>query len=176
LPSFGTVTNVSEQYHAGASLEKANEEISQLKDQLYKENLALARERDHLRLLLENNVVVSTLDLHELLGAISTCLCRVIQHDYASLALYEPESQQLRLHAVDFAASRGLMQEGTPVPVEDTPTGLAFSSRQPVLINQLNFQQFPSEVTRGLIAEGVKSGCFLPLISPGRVSGVPWVA
>jgi transcriptional regulator with GAF, ATPase, and Fis domain len=44
------------------------------------------------------------------------------------------------------------------------------------LINQLNFQQFPSEVTRGLIAEGVMSGCFLPLISPGRVSGVLTVA
>ncbi|PYV41558.1 MAG: Fis family transcriptional regulator [Acidobacteria bacterium] len=162
---------------AKGALEKPYEEIKQLKDQLYQENFTLTRERDRLRLLLEvNNVVVSTLDLHELLGAISTCLRRVIPHDYASLALYEPESQQLRLHALDFVAGRGSMQEGVPVPMEGTPTGLAFRSRQPVLINQFNFDQFPSELTSGLLAAGLKSGCCLPLLSPGRVSGVLNVA
>jgi formate hydrogenlyase transcriptional activator len=174
---FGTVMDVTEPRQARVALEKAYEEIGQLKDQLYQENLALARERDHLHLLLEvNNVVVSTLDLHELLGAISTCLRRVIAHDYASLVLYEPESQQLRLHALDFVAGKGLMQEGIPVPVEGTLPGLAFRSRQPVLIDQFNFQQFPSELTRELMAAGLKSGCCLPLISPGRVSGVLNVA
>jgi formate hydrogenlyase transcriptional activator len=136
----------------------------------------LRRERDHLRLLLEvNNVVVSTLDLHELLGAISTCLRRVVQHDYASLALYEPENQQLRLHALDFAAGRGA-QESMLVPVGGTLPGLAFSSHQPVLVNELNFEQFPSEFTNRLITQGLKSGCCVPLISPGRVSGVLNVA
>ncbi len=175
--SDGTVVRVSEQYPARAFLGEAHEETRKLQDQLHQENLALVRERDQLRLLLEvNNVVVSTLDLHELLGAISTCLRRVIQHDYASLALYEPENQQLRLHALDFAAGQGLMQEGMPVPVEDTAPGLAFSSRQPVLINQFDYQRFPSELTKHLMAEGLKSGCCLPLISPGRVSGVLSVA
>src|SRR5262245_55643257 len=116
-----------------------NKEISRLKCQLYQENLTLARERDHLRLLLEvNNFAVSTLDLQELLNAISTCLRRVIPHDYASLALYEPESQQLRLHALEFVAGKGLMQENIPVAVEGTPCGLAFRSRQPVWINQFS--------------------------------------
>jgi formate hydrogenlyase transcriptional activator len=174
---FGVHVDMTEQYQARAALEKAYEEINGLKDQLYKENLALARERDHLRLLLEvNNVVVSTLDLQELLGAISGCLRSIVQHDYASLALYEPENQQLRVHALDFAAGKGLMQESMLVPVECTPPGLAFSSHQPVLVNQLNSQQFPSELTNRLIAVGLKSGCCVPLISPGRVSGVLNVA
>ena len=175
--SDGTVLGVNEQALARALPEKVHEETCKLEDQLHQENLALVRERDQMRLLLEvNNVVVSTLDLHELLGAISTCLRPLIQHDYASLALYEPERQQLRLQALDFAAGQGLMREGMPIPLEDTPPGLAFRSRQPVLINQFDYRRFPSELTKHLMAEGLKSGCCLPLISPGRVSGVLSVA
>src|SRR5262245_3533953 len=108
-----------------------NKEISRLKCQLYQENLTLARERDHLRLLLEvNNVAVSTLDLQELLNAISTCLRRVIPHDYASLALYEPESQQLRLHALEFVAGKGLMQESITFRVGGSHCGLVCRSVQ----------------------------------------------
>ena len=137
----------------------------------------LERERDHLRLLLEvNNILVSTLDLRELLGAISTSLRRVLEHDYASLALYDPESNQLRLQALEFAEGEGLIEEGLSIPLEGTPSGLAFTSRQPVLVNHLSLEQFPSEITRRLIGEGLKSGCSLPLISPGRVSGVLNVA
>jgi PAS domain S-box-containing protein len=42
----GTVMDVTEQYQARAALEKAYAEISKLKDQLYKENLALREEID----------------------------------------------------------------------------------------------------------------------------------
>jgi PAS domain S-box-containing protein len=43
---FGTVMDVTEQRQARMALEKAYEEISKLKDQLYKENLALREEVD----------------------------------------------------------------------------------------------------------------------------------
>jgi PAS domain S-box-containing protein len=43
----GTNMDVTEQYHARAELEKAFEEIKQLKDELYRENLALKEEIDH---------------------------------------------------------------------------------------------------------------------------------
>ena len=53
--------------------------------QIYQQELA--RERDRLRLLLEvNNALVSTLDLRQFVTAISACLRRVMNHDYASLA------------------------------------------------------------------------------------------
>ena len=83
--------------------------------QIYQQELA--RERDRLRLLLEvNNALVSTLDLHHLLSAISACLRRVMNHDYASLALYEPAAQQLRLQALDFPQGKGLLQEEMVFP------------------------------------------------------------
>ncbi|MGH9843856.1 MAG: sigma 54-interacting transcriptional regulator, partial [Blastocatellia bacterium] len=137
----------------------------------------LARERDHLRLLLEvNNAVVSTLDLRELFEAVSASLRRVIAFDYASLALYDPESNQLRLHALGYSEGKGGMQEDLPVPLEGTPAGLAFTSRQAVLVDRLSFEQFPSEITNRLLREGFTSGFSLPLISPGRVAGVLNVA
>jgi len=43
----GTNMDVTEQYQARAELEKAFEEIKQLKDELYRENLALKEEIDH---------------------------------------------------------------------------------------------------------------------------------
>ena len=54
----------------------------------------LKEERDRLSLLLEvNNTVVSVLDLHELLNAVSASLRRLVPHEYASLSLYDAETQ-----------------------------------------------------------------------------------
>ena len=70
-------------------------------------------EHDRLRLLLDvNNTVVSALDLHELLNAVSASLARLVPHEYASLSLYDAETQRLQIHALDFPASKGLIQEG----------------------------------------------------------------
>jgi hypothetical protein len=53
---------------------------------------------DRARVLLEiNNAIVSNLDLAQVLNAISACLRREIKHDFAALALYDPEKNQLRL-------------------------------------------------------------------------------
>ena len=95
----------------------------------------LSRERDHLRLLLEvNNAVVSNLELKPLFVAITTSLRKVIRHEYTSLALYEAESHRLRLHALDFPEGKGLIHEGAHAPIDQSPGGLAFTTRKPVLI------------------------------------------
>ncbi len=133
---------------------------------------ALSRERDHLRLLLEvNNAVVSNLELKPLFAAITASLRKVIQHEYTSLALHEPESHRLRLHALDFPEGRGLIHEGAHAPIDDSPGGLAFTTRQPVLLNADDLERFQSEFVRQLHAEGVKSVCCLPLITPSRILG-----
>jgi formate hydrogenlyase transcriptional activator len=133
---------------------------------------ALFRERDHLRLLLEvNNAVVSNLELKPLFAAITTSLRKVIRHEYTSLALYEAESHRLRLHALDFPEGKGLIHEGAHAPIEDSPGGLAFTRRKPVLLNAEDLGHFRSEFVRQLNAEGVQSVCCLPLITPSRILG-----
>ena len=62
------------------------------------------RKLDRSRLLLEiNNAIVSHLELGPLLKAISGCLRRELPHDFASLAIYDPALNQLRVHALDFS-------------------------------------------------------------------------
>src|SRR5262245_1158844 len=62
------------------------------------------RQSERLQLLLEiNNAVVSNLDLPELLAAISASLRRVLPHDFAGMALYDADSGQLRVQALDHA-------------------------------------------------------------------------
>ncbi len=137
----------------------------------------LKEERDRLRLLLEvNNTVVSVLDLHELLNAVSASLRRLVPHEYASLSLYDAETQSLQIHALDFPVSKGLLQEGLSIPVEGSPTGRAITTRQPVFITRSDVEQFGSDVARRILAEGLKSAYCLPLISHGRPLGTLVVA
>lgn len=132
----------------------------------------LTHERDRQRLLLEiNNAVVSHLNLGDLLKAISACLRQVIPHDLAGISLYDPESRQLLSHALDFPKNQEFFGIGRPIPIEGTPTGRAFTSRQTVLVRHLDPAQFPDEVIKSAAAEGLKSGCSIPLISHHRVLG-----
>ena len=133
---------------------------------------SLVRERDRLSLVLEiNNAIVSHLELPELLKAISACLRRVIPHDFAWFCLYDPATRQLHAHAMDFPTNQDFVKAGDPIPLEGTPDGLAFSSQKMVHVRSLSLTEFPADIMKRAAAEGLKSGCAVPLISHGRALG-----
>jgi formate hydrogenlyase transcriptional activator len=132
----------------------------------------LAREHHISRLLLDvNNAVISKLDLRELFAATTACLHQVMQFAYISLALYDRETNQLRIHALNFPQGRGLMHEDIVVPLETAPSGVAFTTQKPVLLRSLDVERFPSEVARLLLAEGIRSICSIPMISHDQALG-----
>jgi formate hydrogenlyase transcriptional activator len=125
-----------------------------------------------LRLLLEiNNAVVSHLDLPELLRTVSACLKRVLPHDLAGIALYDSETRLLVAHALNFPHNQDFVEMGDSIPIEGTPEGLAFTSREPVLIKKLDLKEFPAEMVKRGASEGLRSGCAVPLISRDRTLG-----
>jgi formate hydrogenlyase transcriptional activator len=131
----------------------------------------LAAERDRYELLLEiNNAVVTQLGLGNLLCATCDSLRKVIPHDAASISLYDPEIRQLRLHSFDLQYSSDV-EEGALFPLEGSPQGLAFTSRQPVLIGHLNLEEFPAPQTRHAYNDGLRSGCIIPLVAHDRTLG-----
>ena len=143
--------------------------------QLYQQQLA--KERDTLRLMLDvNNAVASHLDLRQMLEATTKSLQRVMEFAYVSVFLYESENNSLRLSLLDFPAGRGLIQEDIEISLQEnpaaTPAGLAFATREPVLIRAIDTRQFPSTEAHLLIAEGIKSTCSIPLLSHGQALGV----
>ncbi|MGH7147080.1 MAG: sigma 54-interacting transcriptional regulator [Nitrospiraceae bacterium] len=132
----------------------------------------LARERDRLRLLLEvNNAVVSRLDLRDVFAATTASLHRVMPHEIASLYLYDPDNEVFRRHALDSPRGKGLLKEGLVGPIDSTPAGPAFRTGKAALFDENDLKRLNSEIGRLLLAEGVKSGCCVPLLSHNRVLG-----
>jgi formate hydrogenlyase transcriptional activator len=132
----------------------------------------LAQERDRLRVLLEvNNAMVSKLDLHSLLNAISASLRRVIHHEYTSLALYEEDKNRMRVLALDFPQGKGLIHEEMLVPLEGSIAGSAFRSRRPVVLDHTAMEGFDSPTSRLMRDEGVRSVVSMPLITHDRALG-----
>jgi formate hydrogenlyase transcriptional activator len=129
----------------------------------------LQRERDRLKLLLElTNQVISNLELREMLRALAASIRRIMHCDAVSIRLPDPENTHLRVHALDFPESKGFLKEETLIPVEGSLSGRVFRAGKPYVSDDLA----TDAATSPGLAEGLKSGCFLPLIHRDRVLGV----
>jgi formate hydrogenlyase transcriptional activator len=136
-----------------------------------------ARKRAEEALLLEiTNVLLSNLDIRKLLAAVSASIRQVAPHEYASLALYDPELKKLRLQILDSPAGLEVTGEERFIPLEGAPAGLCFSSRQPLVVDRFDDGRFALGTIQHLVEAGMKSGCWLPLISHGRPLGTLGVA
>jgi len=136
----------------------------------------LSRERDRLQVLLEvNNLLVTNRDLQQLFRGIASALARVIRHDYTSLALVDPATGLLRIHALDFPAvagfGQGLLRPETVVPLDASPSGKCFTTGQPCLLRGADLERFSGEIIAVLRREGVQAICCVPLFSHGRTFG-----
>ena len=128
----------------------------------------LAHERDRYELLLEiNHTLVSNLNLRELISAVSSCLRRVLPHDVAGLALYDPTINKLRATAMDFPDHEDVFIEDDIIELDGTLSGRAFTTRLPVMIGSSDLS-----TDRFAMRTGLKTGCKIPLISHDRVLGV----
>jgi formate hydrogenlyase transcriptional activator len=138
--------------------------------QAYQKQLAL--ERDRLQVLLEvNNLLVANRDLQELFRGIVSALQRVIHHDFTSLALHDPATGLLRIHALDFPGGQGLIRPETIVSLDASPSGRCFSTGQPCLLRGAEIDRFDTEAMRILRGAGVEAVCCVPLFTHGRTFG-----
>jgi len=133
----------------------------------------LRSKNDRLQLLLDvTNQVVSNLELRDLLHAISQDVRRVMQCDYAGLSLPEADNRQLRLYALDFPEGKGLLREELVYSVEESPSGTAFRTMKPFTLQSPFTGWVSYPIVQIAVREGLKSLCFLPLISRNRAIGV----
>jgi formate hydrogenlyase transcriptional activator len=133
----------------------------------------LARERDRLQVLLEiNNLLVSTRDVTALFRGIVSSLKNVIQHDYTSLALLDPNSGLMKIHALDSPVQTpDLPKPDFTIPLEGSPAGQAISSGQVLIARGEEIDRFHPDVVRYLRAQGVQVVCCVPLTTHGRTFG-----
>ena len=132
----------------------------------------LQSKNDRLQLLLDvTNQVVSNLELRDLLRAISQDVRRVMQCDYAGVSLPDAENKQLRLYAVDFPEGKGFLQEDLVYSIEGSPSGTAFRTMRPLRLQSPFTGWLHYPIVQIAVREGLKSFCFLPLISRNRAIG-----
>src|SRR5580698_6680661 len=143
---------------------------------------ALRYERDRLRLLLEiTSSVTSRLDFRQVVEALSTNLFRVMQCDVSALLLPDSESGGLRVTILYNPDARGPMREGSLVPMNSSISGQVMRTAKSVRID--TFQQVRDDpeiygspegqrLYERVMEEGLRAGCYLPLIGRNRVVGV----
>ena len=126
------------------------------------------RAADRLRLLLDlTNRVISTLDLRELLRAVSASIRRLMQCEGVGVTLPDPETGVLRIYALDFPGSKGILYEGLDTTNLSKTVQEAYESRRPLNLTEEQIQN------DGAVAgEGARSMLRLPLIARDRVLGV----
>jgi formate hydrogenlyase transcriptional activator len=142
----------------------------------------LRRERDRLRLLLEiTNSMTSKLDLRRLIEALSTKLLSVTRCDFCALLLPNADSGQLRVTTLYNPEARGSLTDGTLIPIHGSSCDKAFRTGKTQHFNHYEEvrddpEYFGSSVGRPfyqrVMAEGLISGCDLPLIGRTGVVGV----
>jgi formate hydrogenlyase transcriptional activator len=143
---------------------------------------ALRRERDRLHLLLEiTNSMTSELDLRGLIEVLSTNMLRVTRADFCALLLPDADSGELRLTILYNPDSRGAISDGAIIPIHGSICGKVFRNGSSQHFNSVEELRDDPESLGNAVgrlfferikAEGLQSGCDLPLIGRRGVLGV----
>src|SRR5229473_691514 len=126
---------------------------------------------DRLLLLLDvTNQVVSNLQLRDLLRAISASVRRVMQCDLVGVFLPDLDGNRMQTFTLDFPESKGFIREDY-CSMEGSLGGYVFGTGKPWIGNasdvlQLGLKDEPA------IPEGLRTGCFVPLVSRNRLLGL----
>jgi formate hydrogenlyase transcriptional activator len=135
---------------------------------------SLERQNERLQLLLNLTTrITSNLDLREVLRAISANFRELMRCDGAGVWLPGEEAGTFKLYAFDASSSKGFAKEDLIItPAEDDPGKRAFETMKPTVatVEEIGWPG-GGEGYRLAAAEGVKSACFIPLVSRGRALG-----
>jgi formate hydrogenlyase transcriptional activator len=132
----------------------------------------LQTNNERLKLLLDmTNTLVSNLEPHDLLRAISASIRQDMHCDVVGVWLPDLERGQLRQRVMDFPESKGFAREDSLYPIEGSIVGRVFKTGNPVVIGT-KVDALNERETSEVRAEAIESGCILPLISRNRTLGV----
>ncbi len=121
-----------------------------------------------------SSALLANMDVRKLLGAISASIGDVIPHDAATLGLFDAASGELMMQFL--GADGGISRGDVRVPLQGSPAGQAFLTREPIVVERLANSQFMATTVGHLTDLGMTSGCWVPLTHRGTVIGTMAVA
>jgi formate hydrogenlyase transcriptional activator len=133
---------------------------------------ALAEEKQRLQALVEvSSALVSNLELESLFPLISAHLGRAVPHDFAGLALYDPEKGGMRAHVLASPQDAQIIAPGETIPLEQSPAGRAFTAGQTQVFCREDLATMNSGFSNRFLQAGIQSLCCVPLLTPKGVMG-----
>jgi formate hydrogenlyase transcriptional activator len=141
-------------------------------EDLKKAEAALVVQNSRLQLLLKlTTQITSNLELRVVLRAISANIRNVMLCDAVHISITDEASGKYRVFALDFPEGKGYFKEELIID----PAGAgkrALDTLLPAVRTTANPQEFPPDLYKLMVAEGLKIQCVIPLVSRGRVVGV----
>jgi formate hydrogenlyase transcriptional activator len=132
----------------------------------------LRKEMSRLQMLLDiTSIMASTWDMHQVFPKVSARIRRVLRHEYAGFELHDSATGLLIRQVEDFPLGKGLLS-AVQISPHNSPGGLALRERTPLIFSKQQMQGFEAEITKSLLAEGLRSLCCVPLFRPKGPLGV----
>jgi formate hydrogenlyase transcriptional activator len=147
-------------------------EQKKLEESLRGVSQRLQEEKKRQQVLMEvSRALASKWDGHQLFPKISAYLRRLLRQEYAALAVHDEKSGQLIRQAIDFPLRKGPASDAQINAAKD-PGGKALRERASLIFTKDELREFPAETTDHLLAEGLQSLCYVPLLRPKGPLGV----
>lgn len=121
-----------------------------------------------------SQALLATMDFGKLLTAISATVGELVPHDCAAITLYDSAGECLIAHFLA-QGDRDIYGE-VKLPIDGSPSGLAFRTREPLLVEHLQEAGFIPESIAPLVKMELQSGCWVPLSYRGNVIGTLMVS
>ncbi len=121
-----------------------------------------------------SQALLATMDFGKLLAAISATVGEMIPHDCAAITMYDSANDCLIAHFLA-QGDRDIYGE-VKLPVDGSPSGLAFRTREPLVVERLLEAGFIPESIEPLLKMELQSGCWVPLSNRGDVIGTLMVS
>lgn len=133
----------------------------------------LQRQNERLQLLLDlTNRITSTLDVWEVVRAVSANLREVMLGDLVGIGLPDETSGKLRIYTLDVQESLGILSEGMLISFVGSGRA-AFDTLKPTISCTSNPEDFsPEEQRHNALLTEEKTVCNIPLVNRGRALGL----
>jgi formate hydrogenlyase transcriptional activator len=137
---------------------------------------ALSEERNRLQALVEvNNTLIANLDIRQLFPRISAHLRQVVDHDFASVAVFDPKKQEMQAYVL-VSSMPEVLSEGETIPLDQSVTASAFLMRETKKLGRQDLAKLRLPIAQRLLDAGVQSICCMPLLTSTSVLGTLNVA
>jgi PAS domain S-box-containing protein len=123
-----------------------------------------------------SGLLLANVDIRKLLGAFSASMRQMVPHDAATLGLYEETTGKLRIQFLAVEDSENSNRKDVLLDPDNSPSGRAFRTRQPLILDNLGNGVFPTESIQHLTSLGMQSGIWVPLVHREKTLGSMTVA